>query len=197
MPKMSDTHVASVAEQATDAACIVTVIDVKTHRASQSRTDGTLAFLFLKHCVVLAYFKSVAIFKAVIASAVFVFCAPVARVLFGFIQIFFAPSFVHQVQARAAALIESVCRLGRSRKVACWLRLLAVRAPLHPVLRSPDPWARSVGSLPQDHARLAVKVEPVSLGFILVKLGGWLHTLTIWTKFIGHGRLRCETPSIA
>lgn len=115
MFEVSNTHVASVAEQATDALGIVTVIDVKTASASGAwrAADSTLPLLGFQQARELSGGKPVSALARVVRMAFWV-CATVLFMLrSGMRKVVDAPVVVTGVAARLAVHLVTVsCALG-------------------------------------------------------------------------------------
>jgi hypothetical protein len=124
MVELSDTKIASVAEQAADALGIVTVVNVKTPAASSRRTTAYRAasVLLVQQGFVLAKREAVDRFTLMVLSEIGVLFTPFARCFARLGKVFTAPPIMADSAARLAVHLVAV---------SCALRLVELRKRLY------------------------------------------------------------------
>lgn len=131
MLKVSDTHIASVAENATDAIGVVTVINMKAFSIVVApTTNSAFSLLSFQHPRKFSKLKAVEFFAVVIGKAFGIF-VPTLFLIFGQIcKILPAPFVIANRTARFAVDLITVHSGFGFVKFRQWLDLLAARAEL-------------------------------------------------------------------
>jgi hypothetical protein len=122
--EVSDTHVASVAEQTTDALGIVAMVDMKASSASGARrsTDSALSLLGFQQSIELSGGKPISVFSPVVRMALWVSIA-VSFLFYGGVHKVLAAPLV--VTGNAAGLAVHLVAVG------CALGLVELRKGLY------------------------------------------------------------------
>jgi hypothetical protein len=195
--EVANRYVASVAQQASDAAGIVAVVNVQASKASGTgwrfAAYGAAAVLCCQHLLVGARQNSVQFFQVMVSYALDIFAAPSLLVARSFLHVVLAPVFMLRSGAGFALPAQSVVGALFCAKFGRRFVLFARPAPLHARRWRATRGLHYIRALARDLTGLAVRIEPIRLRFVFVKFGGRLFLAAGLAEF--HGSLRRRVNS--
>lgn len=169
---MSEAYVATMAKQASDLSGVMAVIDVEPSVPSGALgfTDRTLPALRGEHRIIGSGIDPVVVFQRIVAEPLGVLLTPFARLARNVIQVLSTPRIVLPCHAHLAPLLKPVEGSGARIEVVGRLGHFAMLARLGAGVVDQARGPRLKLLLLCDRARLAVKVEAVFFGSVLMEL---------------------------